>query len=42
MAKQNKTICLEIATIERAKLEAEKKGLSFSAYVELLIINDNK
>lgn len=38
MAKQNKTICLELDTIEKAKKKAKEKGLSFSAYIELLIL----
>lgn len=39
MAKQNKTICLEIDTIKKAKKQAEKLGMSFSAYVESLILD---
>ncbi len=38
MAKQNKTICLELDTIKKAKTQAEKLGMSFSAYVESLIL----
>ena len=40
MAKQNKTICLELDTIEKAKKQAEKLGMSFSAYVESLILEE--
>lgn len=42
MAKQNKTICLEIETIKKAKAKATELGLSFSAYLETLILNDEK
>jgi len=42
MAKQNKTICLELETIKKAKKEADKLGISFSAYVELLINKHDK
>ena len=40
MAKQNKTICLEITTIEQAIEKSKKNGVSFSAYIEELILKD--
>jgi hypothetical protein len=39
MAKQNKTICLELDTIKKAQKKAKSEGLSFSAYVEKLILS---
>ena len=35
--KQNKTICLNPSVISKGEKAAEKLGISFSAYVELLI-----
>jgi len=37
MAKQNKTICLDLKIIGEGEKKAKKKKLSFSAYVEQLI-----
>ena len=43
MAKQNKTICLELDTIKKGKKQSTEKGFkSFSEYVGQLIIKDEK
>jgi len=43
MAKQNKTICLELDTIKKGKKQSTEKGFkSFSEYVGHLIIKDEK
>ena len=42
MAKQNKTICLELDTIKQGKKQSTEKGLSLSEYVGQLILKDEK
>ena len=44
MAKQNKTICLNLVTIKKGEKRGgkNKEYKSFSAYVEHLIIKDNE
>lgn len=40
--KQNKTICIDPEAIKKGNKKAKEKGLSFSEYVNQLILNDEK
>ena len=40
MAKQNKTICLELEEVKQGKKKSKEKGLSFSEYIGQLILKD--